>query len=579
MATPPSYAHLFAPPAMFGTPQPADPAAAATDAGGSSNNNNNAGWADDHEEVLAAVQNACIHSAEKHRVQYFHLQGFLKYFRIPSIILSAIASVASVGLQPYVPQHYVSLVTCMLSLLVGVINSLELYLQIQASMECELMSYKDYYMLANEISKTLVLRREHRVMDGSAYIEEKFGVFMKLMENAKPLRNRTRDPFRTNGDADTSVGMGITARDAAAATVELLAAAQGASSTRAARRRARRRAEDDEQLPGAATASSAAAPVPPHAPSPPVLHTAPVILKSTAPPAHARTTSLDDRSQSSSEGAVLAAPRATPGFAAQPNPRLLRRVGGTGAADSRTCTPPTSFVRDDIVAEDAAAAARMIAAIMGGGGGAQQQSLQRGHHSEQQPSPPASFEEARDLVAQEAAQLHAQRSLLPRPPAATAAANAANSANAANAAAARRSVIAAGATRLPQFSSSSPPPQSSPIISSSSSKMPSTLQETSPRRPRRTESADDVQRNADPFDGSWLGDAAARFFGATGGRRRRAAAAAPTPLPREPTDYVADMLGGDEAADEDEEDEEEEKEDGGDGDGGRGSEKKTNETM
>jgi hypothetical protein len=109
--------------------------------------------------------------------------------------------------------------------------------------------------------------------------------------------------------------------------------------------------------------------------------------------------------------------------------------------------------------------------------------------------------------------------------------------------------------------------------------MPSTLQETSPRRPRRTESADDVQRNADPFDGSWLGDAAARFFGATGGRRRRAAAAAPTPLPREPTDYVADMLGGDEAADEDEEDEEEEKEDGGDGDGGRGSEKKTNETM
>lgn len=154
-------------------------------------------WSADQERVLAALQNVCISNAEKHRLRYFHLQGYLKYFRIPSIVLAAVISFTAVGLQPYAPQEKISIVTSVLALFCGLINSIELYLQIQSSMETELLSYKDHYMLANEIAKTLLLEPEHRTMEGAAYVDDKFSVFCKLFENAKPRQDKTRDPFRT----------------------------------------------------------------------------------------------------------------------------------------------------------------------------------------------------------------------------------------------------------------------------------------------------------------------------------------------------------------------------------------------
>lgn len=263
-------------------------------------------WADDHEEVLAAVQNACINSAEKHRVQYFHLQGYLKYFRVPSIILSTVASVMSVGLQPYAPQKDISLVTCVIMLCVGILNSLELYLKIQPSMENELMSYKDYYMLANEISKTLVLRREHRTMDGSAYIEEKFGVFMKLMESAQPLRNRTRDPFRT-GELNPGAKVIING-------TQYYPLRPPASS---ANNNSRPQQQQQQQ------------PVPPR------------------PAKSGRTSSLDSQTMSSEGGGVLAAPYNIPAFPPRPDDHMTLRpsrltfaaeeqVGVVAATDERS---------------------------------------------------------------------------------------------------------------------------------------------------------------------------------------------------------------------------------------------------
>lgn len=55
--------------------------------------------------------------------------------------VSAFNSVFLVGLTPYVQnQNTISMITCLISLTIGIISSLELYLSIQNNMERELIA-------------------------------------------------------------------------------------------------------------------------------------------------------------------------------------------------------------------------------------------------------------------------------------------------------------------------------------------------------------------------------------------------------------------------------------------------------
>ena len=100
-------------------------------------------WSDDIENVLGKIRENCIMMSNYHKTRYYYFKGLLKYFRIPTIILSAANSVFSVGLQPYMQQETISLITCMIALFVGIINSVELFLAIQSTMEQELTTSKD----------------------------------------------------------------------------------------------------------------------------------------------------------------------------------------------------------------------------------------------------------------------------------------------------------------------------------------------------------------------------------------------------------------------------------------------------
>ena len=141
-------------------------------------------WTDDIENILANIRINCVLLSDYHKKEYSYLKGYLKYFRIPTIILAGINSVCSVGLQPYVEQTYISATTCFLSLVCGIITSIELYLSVQSSMENELMSSKDFHILALDIYKILSLTRENRLVRGQICLEEHFSQYEKLIENS-----------------------------------------------------------------------------------------------------------------------------------------------------------------------------------------------------------------------------------------------------------------------------------------------------------------------------------------------------------------------------------------------------------
>jgi len=153
----------------------------------------NSEWSEDMENLLESIRSNCAILNEQHKKMYFYYKSFLKYFKIPTLILSGVNSVASIGLNTYVEQKKVSLICCMISLLTGIITSLELYLGVEKSMENELNCSKDFYLLSIDIYKTLQLKRENRSCEGNAYLEQSLSTYKKLFESSNVLTKSIKD--------------------------------------------------------------------------------------------------------------------------------------------------------------------------------------------------------------------------------------------------------------------------------------------------------------------------------------------------------------------------------------------------
>jgi hypothetical protein len=150
-------------------------------------------WTTDIENVLENIRINCIILNKEHKNRYFTLKENLKYYKIPVIIFSSINSIVSVGLQPYLPQGTISMMTCLLALVCSIIGSIELYLTIQKSMESELISQRDYYMLSVDIYKTLALSKTHRPIPAKEYLDKCYNTYCKLVESSNALAKRIED--------------------------------------------------------------------------------------------------------------------------------------------------------------------------------------------------------------------------------------------------------------------------------------------------------------------------------------------------------------------------------------------------
>jgi hypothetical protein len=150
-------------------------------------------WTPDIENVLDNIRINSVILSNEHKNKYFHLKTILRYFRLPVIIISGINSIVSVGLQPYIEQGIISIMTCLLALVCSIIGSIELYLAIQKGMENELVISKDYYILSVDIYKTLTLSKKHRPIPAKDYLDKKYNDYIKLFENSNLLAKELTD--------------------------------------------------------------------------------------------------------------------------------------------------------------------------------------------------------------------------------------------------------------------------------------------------------------------------------------------------------------------------------------------------
>ena len=152
-------------------------------------------WSPDIECVLEAIRQNSVVIANEHKKQYVYLNGLLRYFKLPVIVLSAINSVVAIAplLQDHMLQQEISMLNCGLSLACGIIGSIELSLGINSNMQKELESSKNFYILSIEIFKILSLRPEHRSDLPYDFLNTKYKEYAQLIIESNIVVKRISD--------------------------------------------------------------------------------------------------------------------------------------------------------------------------------------------------------------------------------------------------------------------------------------------------------------------------------------------------------------------------------------------------
>jgi hypothetical protein len=149
-------------------------------------------WTPEIESMCENLRINSVNLSEYHRKRYYYFKSYSKYFRIPLIILASINSTASVGLQKFIDQQWISLTTCIIGMIIGAVTSLELYLNINSNMELELKQSKEFYSLAIDLYKMTHLNIEHRGEEGVSYLNKKYSMYTKLSEASILLRRKLK---------------------------------------------------------------------------------------------------------------------------------------------------------------------------------------------------------------------------------------------------------------------------------------------------------------------------------------------------------------------------------------------------
>ena len=174
------------------------------------------GHSDDIETILDKIRRNSIQLNYAHKQTYEKLKNKLVYFRLPTICLSAINSVFSVGLSAYMKQQDVSVINCLISLVCGIIVSVELYLQIEKAMSVEYDVSKSYYLLSIEIQRFLLTKRENRTIDCQPFLDKSYNQYTKLFENSRLLKKSIHDNLTDLQNDDKLPGITITPSQSAA---------------------------------------------------------------------------------------------------------------------------------------------------------------------------------------------------------------------------------------------------------------------------------------------------------------------------------------------------------------------------
>jgi len=177
-------------------------------------------WTSDVEHILKSIRVNAVHMSRTHKRNYFVLKRMSNWFRVPTIVLSAVASVVSVGFQSYIAQQHISAITCILSMSIGLMNSIELYLKLVERIEQELDDSKKWYALSADIFTLLALDKCNRDGEPKEILQKFYLRYIELFQESSLTNINNRDKLLSLSLEDMSSEVGSN-NDAASSSSSL----------------------------------------------------------------------------------------------------------------------------------------------------------------------------------------------------------------------------------------------------------------------------------------------------------------------------------------------------------------------
>jgi hypothetical protein len=153
-------------------------------------------WSNDTESICENIRVNAIIMSEYHKKRYEYLKSYLKWFKIPLIFLNSLNVFFSVGMNEFLTQNYISLLTMGISMICSILNSVELFMEIEKSCSKEILVSKEFYILSTDIYRCLALDRANRSIDGKTFLDESYNRYIKLYEQSNLLSKKIKDSLR-----------------------------------------------------------------------------------------------------------------------------------------------------------------------------------------------------------------------------------------------------------------------------------------------------------------------------------------------------------------------------------------------
>lgn len=147
-------------------------------------------------KLLDKIRINSVNLATYHNHRYHVYKNILfTIFRVPLILLAGLNSFFSVGLQTWVAQKWISLLTAIVSLFCGILTSVELLLNLQKRMEMEQETAKAYYRLSVAIYTELGKAIKDRGVKGDLrdFLKNSFNDYQNLYANANTVNMSERN--------------------------------------------------------------------------------------------------------------------------------------------------------------------------------------------------------------------------------------------------------------------------------------------------------------------------------------------------------------------------------------------------
>ncbi len=167
-------------------------------------------WSTDYEDLFLAIRMNSVQMSRIHKKNYFRIKSQSNYFRIPTIVFSAMASVISVGAEPYINQQNISGMVCLINMSIGIINSIELYLKLAERMEQELDHSKCWYKLATDIFTLTEISQINRDGTPKEYLKKFYAEYINLFEKSSLTGINYKDKLLGIDRAGRLLGNGST---------------------------------------------------------------------------------------------------------------------------------------------------------------------------------------------------------------------------------------------------------------------------------------------------------------------------------------------------------------------------------